>query len=366
MRKIKVFSLLLAMCLLCGCGSSSTVTTEPDSTEWEAEGDILEFHPVDISFMAMESYDFPFLGMGVKLDADILDKMESKELFVFTFEDYTVENTISYALLRFSTTTQAQRDEKGMSVDIYAWEGALSKLGAIGVYHQSVLDDLDELTACDTHEKIGESADGAYSYYISTLSSADDTLRSELLASQITLSSMHTLDLNMGYTAFSTDRIDGVQTVGNFTTEDIFGNVYTEDIFAEKDLTLVNVFATWCSPCKEEIPELNKLQAYYESKGIRLGVVAVVLDAVTVNGVDEGAIGQAQDIYSSNGVTFPFLLPDSGNMNGRLTGIEAVPESFFVDSLGNIVSDPIVGAKSFDQWCETIDEYIVAVPAPEV
>lgn len=358
MKRIKLCSLLLAVCLLCGCGGTQAITTEPSQTELDAEGEILEFHPVDVSYIALESYDFPFLGMGLKLRPDILSKMESKELFVFSFEDYTEEGAIAYAMLRFSTTTQAQRDEKGMSVDIYEWEGALAKLGAIGVYHQSVLDRLDELTDCDTHEKIGESEDGVYSYYISTSSAADESLRAQLLASQTTLYTMHTLDLSMGYSAFSTDRLEGIQTVGSFSTEDIFGNTYTDSLFAENELTLVNVFATWCGPCKEEIPDLNKLQAHYESKGIRLGVVAVVLDAVTATGTDGGAIQQAKALYTDNAITFPFLLPDSGNMNGRLTGIEAVPESFLVDSQGNIVSDPIVGAKSFDQWCETIDSYL--------
>lgn len=354
----KIWILVLALCLLCGCSSTPVQTTEPEQTTFEAEGDILEFRPVDVSFPPMDAYDFPFLGMTAKLSESILSQIESKEIFAFTFEDYTQENTISYALLRFSTTTEAQREEKGMSVDIFSWEAALSKLGAIGVYHQSLLEQLDMLTACDTHSKIGESADGTYAYYISTASQADDSLKEALLNSQITICPMHALDMNMGYTAFSSDRIDGIENVGFFSTEDILGNAYNQDVFADNTLTLVNVFATWCQPCIEEMPELEKLQKAYQDKGIRLGVVAIVPDTVTENGRDAGALERAKEIYADSGVTFPFLLPDSGYMNGRLSGIAAVPESFFVDSSGNIVSEPYTGAKTLEQWSQIVDSQL--------
>ncbi len=39
---------------------------------------------------------------------------------------------------------------------------------------------------------------------------------------------------------------------------------YTQDIFSKYDLTMVNIFTTWCSPCVNEIPDLEKL--YQEMK----------------------------------------------------------------------------------------------------
>lgn len=99
-----------------------------------------------------------------------------------------------------------------MSVELLGREAALKKLGAIGVYEKAAVSRLDELTACDRHEKIGESANGAYEYYLSTNSAGDAALSSELTATEVTLVEMHELDLSMGYSAFSADRIVGAES----------------------------------------------------------------------------------------------------------------------------------------------------------
>lgn len=186
-------------------------------------------------------------------------------------------------------------------------------------------------------------------------SNSDGNLSDNVSSEANSISKMHELDMNLGDTAFSTDRIDGVETVGSFSTKDVNGNTYTEDVFKEYDLTLVNVFATWCSPCVKEMPELEELRQEYEKKGIKVGVVAVVLDAKTNKGTDEEAVKLAQTLAKKSGAKFPFLIPDEGNMNGRLTGIESVPESFFVDKNGNIVSDPYVGANSKEGWAKIVE-----------
>lgn len=351
--------LLAAMLLglLVGCADSEQDTTAaPEQTDdLSDENETVAFRPVDCGIQALELYEYPFLGLNFTLPETLLAKIDSREVFVFTQEDYTADNKISYALLRFSATTAEVREENVMSVDILGWEAALEKIGAIGVYEKDAVGRLDELTACDTHEKIGQSTDGAYEYYLSTNSSADAESVQELRSAEISLSEMHEIDLSMGYSAFSADRIDGLENVGVFSCEDIFGNAYTEAVFAEYDLTLVNCFATWCSPCVNEMPELEKLRKEYADKGIRLGVVAVVLDVKTASGTDEGAVERAKALYQKCGANFPFLIPDDGNMNGRLTGIEAVPESFFVDSNGNIVSEPYVGANSLEGWRQVVD-----------
>lgn len=321
----------------------------------DGSDDILSFRPVDCGVQAQDEYDFPFIGLRAVLNKTLLDNIESRDIFVMSDEDYSAENCIDYALLRFSLTAQEQKEEYVTSIDIIEWEGSLEKLGALGVYSLSAAARLDELTGCDSHEKLGESADGKYVYYLSTNSSADNAMVSELEKTAITIYEMHELDMSMGYSAFSTDRIDGVYNVGEFTTQDIFGNSCTQDIFADYDITLVNIFATWCSPCIEEIPELEQLRQSYAEKGIKLGVVAVVLDAKTLSGIDEQALELARTLYERSGAQFPFIVADDGDMNGRLTGISAVPESFFVDSKGNIISDPYVGARNAKDWADIVD-----------
>lgn len=338
-------ALLIVASMLAGCAAVSGNDEE-----------ISAFRPVDCGIQAQDVYEYPFLGLNARLSESMLEKIKSRDVFVFTEEDYTDTYAISYAVLRFSATTEEQRKTEVMSVDIFSWEAELEKIGAIGVYQKDKVANLDEITACDTHEKFGESADGVYEYYISTNSKGVKELLMELKKSEISISEMHDFDPNLGYTAFSADKIQGIATVGNFETQDIFGNSCTAEVFNNYDLTLVNVFATWCSPCVAEMPELEKLRQEYAKKDIRLGIVAVVLDAKTQNGIDEGALERARTLYERSGAQFPFIIPDDGNMNGRLTGIASVPESFFVDKNGNIVSEPYIGANSQKEWAKIVNK----------
>ena len=93
---------------------------------------------------------------------------------------------------------------------------------------------------------------------------------------------------------------------------------------------MVNIFTTWCSPCVNEIPDLEKLYQEMKDKGV--GVVGVTLDTVGSGGKqDEEAVKKAQVLQKKTKASYPFLIPDSGMMNGRLNGISAFPETFFVD-----------------------------------
>ena len=125
-------------------------------------------------------------------------------------------------------------------------------------------------------------------------------------------------------------------------------------MFADYDLTMVNVFATWCTPCINEIPDLQKLWEEMEDQGIC--VTGIVLDSIdSLGNVDEDAVEKAKVLAEQTGVTYPFLIPDESNMNGRLTGITAIPETFFVDKEGNIVGETYSGSRSLEQWRSVVE-----------
>lgn len=324
------------------------------------------FRPADCGVMAQEVYEYPFMGLTIRLSDGMLEKMNSREAFVFSQEDYEDDLSIRYALWRFSATTQAQREEEVLSVDIYAWEEALERFGALGVYRTGLSGELDELTGCDTHKKLGESADGRYEYYLSTCSGGDQALTAELEKSDIEITDMRPIDVENFAGAFSVGRVEGVTQVGTFETQDVFGGEYSQTLFAEYDLTLVNAFATWCGPCTEELPELERLRQSFAEKGVKLGVVGAVLDTIMPDGnLDEGALEKARALSEENDLQFPLLIPDAENMNGRLTGIEAFPESFFVDAQGNIVGETYSGARSFEEWTEIVAAELEALNAAE-
>lgn len=375
MNTKKVFCLLAALALsalLTGCSpekNASTVPTDvPQATDAQApseEGDTLTFRPVDCGVQPQESYEYPFIGLTVRLSEGMRALMDSREVFVLQDEAYTEELAVDYALMRFYATTEEQRSLQVASFDLYAWEEQLEKLGALGVYRKERAEQLDELTGCDRHTKLGESADGAYEYYLSARSTGNEALVKELQATQATLSEIRPMDMEYGDSAFAVGRVEDVATVGEFTTQDVFGETWTQELFADYDLTLVNAFATWCSPCVQEMPELEELRQTLQEEGVRFHVVGVVLDTVVSGQRDEAAIEQAKLLHEKTGVQFPYLIPDETEMNGRVKGLAVVPESFFVDSQGRIVSDPYLGARPMEAWKVIVKEELAKLEAAQ-
>lgn len=144
-------------------------------------------------------------------------------------------------------------------------------------------------------------------------------------------------------------------TVGEFTTQDVNGDTYTQDIFQDYDMTLVNIFTTWCSPCVGEMPDLEKLHQQVAEQGVN--VIGIVLDSVDEEGeIISESLEQAQLLVEKTGVQYTILVPDSTYMNGRLSGIQAVPETFFVDKDGNIVGETYVGSRSLDDWLSVAEQ----------
>ncbi len=156
------------------------------------------------------------------------------------------------------------------------------------------------------------------------------------------------------------DETDSVENLGEFTMEDIEGNTYTQEMFAECDLTMVNVFTTWCTPCVREIPELEKLSQEMSDKGVK--VVGIVLDAAEKSeSAKQDVVEKAKLLAEETGAAYPFLIPDKGYMNGRLLGVDAVPETFFVDTDGNIVGEAYVGAHSLGDWKVIVEKELEGV-----
>ena len=125
-------------------------------------------------------------------------------------------------------------------------------------------------------------------------------------------------------------------------------------MFKDYDLTMVNVFATWCSPCIHEIPDLEKLYQEMADQGVNL--VGIILDAADGNGgVDTEAVEKAKLLAEQTGASYPFLIPDAGGLNGRLNGIQAVPETFFVDRDGRIIGETYTGSNDLDGWRQVVE-----------
>ena len=227
------------------------------------------------------------------------------------------------------------------------------------MYDEESQKDLDTITGCTEHKELGTSSDGKYKYYLSTNKDADADLLKAVEGIEVTLTEMTPFQMLSAFDqpqdiSDSTEATEGTN-VGKFETTGVDGKTYTQDIFSKHDLTMVNIFTTWCSPCVNEIPDLEKLYQEMKDKGV--GVVGVTLDTVGSDGKqDEEAVKKAQVLQKKTKASYPFLIPDSGMMNGRLNGISAFPETFFVDKNGNIVGETYSGSHSLDEWKEIVEK----------
>ena len=323
------------------------------------------FKPSETTVPVQDSYEYEFLGLTFTLPEDLKKQMKDQSIAMVTNEVWTDNaDAIKYAYFSWSEMTEEQKnaevDKIGTGYD--EWRDSLAKVGVLGIYDEDSQEKLDEITGCTNHKELGSSKDGKYKYYLSINKDADETLRKEIEEIDPTITDMAPLQQLSVFDKPQDTSVDpeAVASVGKFESTGIDGDTYTEKVFSDYDLTLVNIFTTWCSPCVNEIPELEKLYEEMKDKGV--GVVGVVLDAADEDGnQDEDTVKKAEILREKTKASYPFLTPDSTMMNGRLKGISAFPETFFVDKNGNIVGETYTGSHSLDEWKEIVEKELANV-----
>ena len=137
-------------------------------------------------------------------------------------------------------------------------------------------------------------------------------------------------------------------TIISFETTDLDGNpVKSEELFGGHKITMINIWATWCGPCKREMPFLENLNKELAEK--KCQIIGICDDTSD----DPDAIREAQEILAENGVTYINLV-QTAEMK-ELLPIPAYPTSYFVDSDGRVVSSPEIGA-NVDDYAHRIEE----------
>ena len=131
-------------------------------------------------------------------------------------------------------------------------------------------------------------------------------------------------------TVTSTKQIQVGFPAPNFTFPDLNGQQVSLSDHRGK-VVLVNIWATWCAPCRQEMPSMQKL--YEKFRGENFEILAVSVDST-------GRDAVASFMRKLN-LTFPALLDPKGAI-GPLYGATGVPESIIIDDEG-IVVQKIIG-----------------------
>ena len=140
-------------------------------------------------------------------------------------------------------------------------------------------------------------------------------------------------------------------TLPDFSTTTLAGDTVDSSVFGDAKLTVLNIWATYCTPCVSEMPDLETLSQNYKDKGVQ--VIGLLADVYS----NEEKQTLAKEIISSTGVTYPSLLPDQKLDAAVLTYVTGVPTTLFIDSEGTVL-EIISGTRSLETFSEIVDKLL--------
>ncbi|MDO5541430.1 MAG: TlpA disulfide reductase family protein [Eubacteriales bacterium] len=143
----------------------------------------------------------------------------------------------------------------------------------------------------------------------------------------------------------------------SFTATDLDGNEVTEKIFSEKDVTMVNIWGTFCSPCVSEMPDLAEISDSMPENQQMVGLVIDVTDESDPN------YELAKKVLENADATFTQIIAND-DFNELLYSVTGVPTTIFVDKEGRILGDPIVG-NNVEEYKKRLEKYAKKYPVEE-
>ena len=117
----------------------------------------------------------------------------------------------------------------------------------------------------------------------------------------------------------------------DFTLKDLSGKDVQLSSLRGK-VVFLNFWATWCPPCREEIPSMTRLLKAMDGKPFQMLAVSI----------DDGGKPAVDAFLKQNGYALP-ALNDPGQTIGKMYGITGVPETFVIDKKGVILKKVIGG-----------------------
>ncbi|MBE0644516.1 MAG: TlpA family protein disulfide reductase [Bacteroidetes bacterium] len=109
-------------------------------------------------------------------------------------------------------------------------------------------------------------------------------------------------------------------------------------------VVMLNFWATWCGPCKREIPDFIAMQKAYRDKGFE--IVGISLD-------DPTATAQVAQFVKQQGINYDIVY-GNGEVAQAYGGVQSIPTTFLIDREGKVVSSK-VGLQTKEAWESAIE-----------
>lgn len=142
----------------------------------------------------------------------------------------------------------------------------------------------------------------------------------------------------------------------HFSGTTLRGDALTSECFADSKLTMINVWATFCGPCINEMPDLGEIAAEYDAADFQLiGIISDVIEG------DEGdTFVEAQEIIAETGADYTHLLLNEELYRNLVGASDSVPTTYFFNQKGEYLGY-LVGAQSKEVWKQIIDGLLAEV-----
>ena len=326
MKKLLMIFMALSLSVGAISGCSNNKNNDNSSTVTQKDGVFINEKYSATGMKTIGGNDFspetdktaiaePSFGFGIKHPDEIYSLIESQKMGGYAIEPYSLglgyfisESDVFY----LSGVWRYEKNAPGMDENLEMWKALYTNVEVItetddNIYYWGYNNDISALTLTDEQKKDIETVIGLL-----------DELKNNVCI-------------------FTPEIVDVTEVQGDlssFEAKDIEGNTVTQDIFANYDITMVNIWATWCGPCLAELPEIGEL---YNELPEKTNIISICTDGASETDF-------AKEILKESGCDFTTIIPSADMEDNFLRNISSIPYTIFVNSKGEIVGKAQVGA----------------------
>ena len=342
----KIVSMLLVLCLLAGICGLAAAEESPRVLDFPKSGftftvpdyiENLEGGIYSISDYGETSFKSGIITAYVVYLPRTAEEIAEMQEMMAQPDDYSMTEEFQAAYMAF----MAPRTE--LFVLFGLAEGKTWGKDVLSMDGAEMLNDPVKIGDCD-----------GFAYYLTTLTAEAIRTRMEQVKPELREAFIVAMNQLMEqselFTLKERDKSDQPPEPGtqiDFEATDLDDNPVTRaDLTAGSKVTMITFWQTFCGPCKDEMPELDRLVREYGSKG--LNVIGCVCDAMTESTIETAKEIDGEHLFRNVKLTGSLdkALPASGT-----------PTTYFLDGEGNVLDYPISGILPED-YIAALEDYL--------